>query len=152
MWAVAAEPRLQMTKLVFGFAVRLALLGACYLIASATQVNHLLYSLLKGNYSRYQILFYCSVFCISLVAAPLHRALPRKQILLPLSPVLGYVSGLVALFLMPWRFGLRRIFSLRDIDAGFFWSPILTFQWLVGFYFVLLIMFFTPTHSGQELP
>lgn len=136
-------------KAVWQLVVRLILLAACFLIASVTQVNHLLYTLVKDNYFRYQVMFYASIFSLSLTVAPPWRSVKRQRVLI-LGPFIGYAAGLLALFLMPLRYGLMRVFSLRDIGADFLLSPALTFQWLVGFYFALLIVIFTTNPASKQ--
>jgi hypothetical protein len=132
--------------MIFRFALRLVLLGACYLIASLTQANHFLYTLVKGNYAFYQEVFYSTMFVLSLIVAPPDRSSVRKNLVLLLGPVIGYASGLVSSFLLPLGrgAGMARVFTVWDISGDFFLSPLVTFSWLVGFYFALLIVFFTP--------
>jgi hypothetical protein len=50
--------------------IRLALLPLCYLLAAIFQLNHVVNTLLKGNYFFYQTVFYASMFFLSLVAVP----------------------------------------------------------------------------------
>lgn len=122
--------------------VRLALLAVCYLFASMTQVNHVIYTLVKDNYFFYQTVFYASMLLLSLVVVPVKQNLVRRPLALSLGPVIGYFSGLVAFFLMPLRgAGVGRLLEIRDLSVGFLVSPCFTFAWLVGFYFVLLIVF-----------
>jgi hypothetical protein len=123
-------------------AIRLVLLAACYLLASLTQVNHLVYTLTKGYYRFYQFAFYASLYVLSYaVVSP--RPSIRMGLVLPAGPIIGYLSGLVAFFLLPLGRGekLSRILTTRDLSSEFFWSPCVTFSWLVGFYFLLLIAF-----------
>jgi hypothetical protein len=85
------------------------------------------------------------MFFLSLIVAPLGRSSARRGFTLSIGPVIGYASGLAAFFLLPLGrgVGLRRILTAKDISPDFFLSPCITFSWLVGFYFVLLIVFFS---------
>ena len=136
--------------LIRRLAVRSVLLAACYLIATVTQVNHLIYTLTKANYRFYQLVFYLSMFFLSLIVAPLRRSWARRGFTLSLGPVIGYASGLTAFLLLPLGrgSGLGRILTTKDISLVFFLSPCITFSWLVGFYFALLIVFFQTKRVG----
>jgi len=134
------------------FTIRLALLPVCYLLAAVFQLNHLVYTLLKGHYFFYQTVFYASMFSLSLIAIPPQRSSVRRTLVLSLSPVIGYLSGLIAFFLIPLQTGagLGKLLDIRDISYIFFLSPVLTFAWLIGFYFVLLIVFLGTDGSVQK--
>ena len=131
--------------MIRGLSVRLALLAACYLVATITQVNHIVYTLVKGHYLFYQSVFYLSLFFLSLAVVPIQHSSDRRVLWLSLSPVIGYCSGLVAFFLMPLLrrgSGLVNTFKMGDLSVSFFVSPLFTFAWLVGFYFVVLVILF----------
>ena len=117
--------------------VRLVLLAICYLVAGAVQVNHIVYTLMKGNYLFTKLSFTSAFFFgLSLILVPVKHSSARRKLVLSLSPLAGYSSRLFAFFLMLLRrgAGLARLLDIPDLSARFFLSPCFTFAWLVGFF------------------
>jgi hypothetical protein len=129
----------------------LVLLGVCYLLASVTRVNHLVYTLTKGNYHFYQFVLYAGLYVFSFAVLLPERPV-RMGLMLAAGPVVGYVSALLGFFLLPLNRGetLARVLTVKDLSSDFFLSPAISFSWFVGFIFFLLIAFF-QRGSGQAL-
>jgi hypothetical protein len=140
---------------------RLVLHGLCYLICALMRINPFVHSLLKGNYGYYQVIFYTALFVFSLKLFPLKvhswnahgKDSNRKGFRLASSAVIGYVSGLLAFFLLPIsrQGGYRQIFTLNDIGFAFFISPLISLSWLVAFLFGLLIVLLTPPRPRAHM-
>lgn len=104
-----------------------------YLGANVIAINRWAWIFLKGNYPQYRTLLLSSmVFAFVIFGACVRQIRFRNFMLFGICA--GYISGLVAFFFLPWSHRpLAKIFSLHDLSINFFWSPIITLSWLVGF-------------------
>ena len=118
---------------------RLLALAASYGLACVTTLNGVIYSLIRDNYWKYQVLFYVSLFGLSFGAFPLRGAAARLRGLLLRGAIAGYTAGLITFFFSPLfnRWDVGRVFTVRDLDFVFFASPAVILCWLVGIFFGL---------------
>jgi hypothetical protein len=129
------------TKYLQSIWVALASVGLAYGLACLLWINHFVWTLLKGRYYLYSLLFLGSltVWCaIYLCIWSKMRATPLRTSLVGMAG--GYLSSLCAFLLLPiYRDNsARRIFTTHDLhDSAMFLSPLIATGWLVGLFAAL---------------
>jgi hypothetical protein len=122
--------------------VRALSLAATYLCASALTLNRILFSFTKGNYWKFQGVFYCILFGLSFVVSPASRQ--GTNVVRPLlaGSAAGYLAGLFAFFFMPlFRGDAESTFRTKDLGGMFFISPLITLSWVVGLLLGVILIF-----------